>query len=142
MTEFEYNGVVLEMDLLDADVIGKYERLSMEMAKKANDASAYEDKAPSEAMIYQCDLVDDFFDAMFGKGTAESLFGGGHNLGKRIDAYGALTDMVRSSSRSQVNEIMNKYSSGRIDRRQQNQPRQQYTNKPNYGKSKKKRYYA
>lgn len=142
MADLKINGVVLEMDLLDADVMERYEELNNKLVEKIQDKTIYEGKSTSEGMKYQCRCIDKFFDKMFGEGTAEELFGGDNNLGRRIDAYGFVVTKANETSKDQMNGIMGKYGAQRIDKRQQ------YNNKPNgyYNSNKhkksKRNYYA
>lgn len=137
MAEININGVVLEMDVLDADVVEKYENLNQSLLDKINDKSAYEGKSTSEGMKYQCRAVDRFFDKMFGEGTADALFGGDNNIGKRMDAFGQVVSTVNENVRTSFSDLREKYSPERIDKRQN----QTYKNRPKHNNG-KRRYYA
>lgn len=137
MAEININGVALDMDVLDADVMERYETLCQNLMDKIGDKSAYEGKSTSEGMKYQCRAVDRFFDKMFGEGTADALFGGNNNLGKRLDAFGQVVSTVNENAQTSVSDIKDKYGMGRIEKRQS----QQYRNKPKHNNG-KRRYYA
>ena len=73
MSKIEINGVELELNLLDADVVEEYERLTKKIVARIQNKKAYEGKSNAEAMRYQCRCVDEFFDGLFGPGTSEEL---------------------------------------------------------------------
>lgn len=134
MAELKINDVVLEMDILDADVMAKYEDLNQTLLNKIQDPLAYEGKKTSEGMLYQCRCIDKFFDKMFGEGTSRILFSGNNNLGERMAAYGQVVSNANDAAKTQISEITSKYGAQRI------QKRQQYTNRKKYNGS-KRRYY-
>lgn len=134
MAVIEINGVELEIDILDADVMAKYESLNQELLEKVQ-GNDYSSMKTSEGMIYQCRCIDRFFDKLFGDGTAEAVFGENNNLSKRLEGYGAVTTKANETARDQISDLTNKYSPNRIERRQQ----QKYTNKP---KHKNRKFYA
>lgn len=81
------NGVELELDLLDADVAEKFETECQRVKDRVADKKAYEGKSNSGAMRYQCEVVNDFFDCVFGEGTAEKLFEGKHHIGRSMESF-------------------------------------------------------
>lgn len=88
MGKINLNGVNLELDLMDIDVMGNYEQLMNETVERVKDESQYEGKSNAEGMKYQCSLVKDFFDKLFGEGTAEKVFSGKeNNLYAHLEAF-------------------------------------------------------
>lgn len=113
------NGVELELDLLDADVVEKFEKECQRVAERIQDNTAYEGKSNAECIRYQCSIVNDFFDSVCGKGTSEKLFGGKCNLGKSMEAFAIITTEARNDDK--INDITNKYmpTPNRAERRNQ-----------------------
>ena len=66
-------GVELELDLFDADVIEVYEKENKRVVDRIQDNGRYEGKSTAESIRYQCGVVNDFFDSLFGAGTAEKI---------------------------------------------------------------------
>ena len=67
MSEMEYRGVTLELDLLDADNMEKFETALQETGEKVADKAQYAGKTNSEQMRIQIGYVDGFFDTVFGR---------------------------------------------------------------------------
>lgn len=138
MSTITINGIDLELDLLDADVLEKYEHLNEEIVKKIQEPTQYEGISTADGMRKQCRYVDEFFDKLFGAGTAQQVFGGGNNLGVRMDAF-AQVSAASNNIRGELTSISDKYGVGRIQnreqrRQQQKHGKQQYRNRGNYGR--------
>lgn len=132
MSNIIINDVELELDLLDADVVEKYETLNREIAEKVKEPTQYDGLSTADGMRLQCRYIDEFFDKLFGKGTANKLFGNSNNLGVRMDAFGKV-GQASGESRKAVDEITQKYTSARIlnreQRRAQNKNKGRYKNR-------------
>lgn len=122
------NGVELELNLLDADVIEKYENLNDEIMKKIQDPKAYEGKSTAEGMRYQCRCVERFFDALFGEGTSERVFPKNNDLGNRLEAFGETAKLAKSAG-TELNTIIDKYAPGRVQNRAERRAAQKKKNK-------------
>lgn len=101
------NGVELELDLLDADVAKKWETECQRVKDRVAD-KARSEKSNADMMLYQCEVIDDFFDCVFGDGTSQKLFEGNHHLGKRVDAF-ALAVGEAHKAGEQIKTIGAKY---------------------------------
>lgn len=110
--------VELELDLLDADVVERYEQLMAKIVKDVNEPTQYKDLSNADAMRKQCRLVDGFFNDLFGPGTAEMLFDGGNNLGSRLDAFANVAS-VKDDIQGDMNSIISKYGFQRIQNREE-----------------------
>lgn len=110
-------GVELEYDFLDADQVEAYERESQRLVTDIQEPTQYEGKSTSESFRIQCGLVDRFFDAVFGDGTAKRLFNGKCNLRDHMEAFAMATEEYRKSD-DEINAITEKYSPNRAERRQ------------------------
>ena len=131
MSKIEINGVELELNLLDADVVEEYERLTKKIVARIQNKKAYEGKSNAEAMRYQCRCVDEFFDGLFGPGTSEELFPKKGDLAARMDGFGKAME----DSRNTVKEIVGKYTPDRVQNRQQRR-----ANKKNFRKQVNERF--
>lgn len=81
------NGVNLsDIDVADALVLERYEHAHDNVAKAMNDLQP-EGKRQSELIRAQCTAVFNFFDEVFGDGTAKKVFGETVNLTTCINAY-------------------------------------------------------
>lgn len=119
MSIININGTDLELDLLDADVMERYERLNRDIVVKIQEPTQYEGLSAADGMRLQCRYVDGFFDDLFGPGTAEKVFGGGSNLGVRLDAFAQVAS-ESEGIRGQLTSITDKYGIGRVQNRGQN----------------------
>lgn len=79
-------GVDLELDIYDVDVYERYEHEVREVDRKVN-RDEPKGLSTAEKMRYQCHTVKEFFDAVFGEGTSESLFHGKDNIRDCNEAY-------------------------------------------------------
>ena len=80
------NGVTIpDPDVGDLEFLEKYEAQKDIIAAKMNEMD--KNIRRSEAVRTQCTLVFEFFDAVFGEGTAKKIFGERVNLKTCIDAY-------------------------------------------------------
>lgn len=131
MSKLNVNGVELELDLLDADVMEKYEHLNEEIIKKIQEPTQYEGKSTADGMRMQCRYVDEFFDELFGEGTAETVFHGGNNLGIRMDAFGIVAN-ASDGMKKEVNDIKSKYGPSRAGNRAQKRTFDKKNSKKNY----------
>lgn len=111
------NGIELEIDMMDADVVEKYEQLTEKLVKEISEPAQYEGLSNSEGMKLQCRHIGGFFDALFGSGTAKRVFKG-NNLGVHIDAFAQVTHLA-TSTKDEVYSIADKYGLGRLQNRAQ-----------------------
>jgi hypothetical protein len=107
--DIQINGVTLQCDFMDADFMEPYEQATIEMqAAAARQKNQHYDSA-AKAMIAQCDVVNDYFDGIFGEGTAAKVFGGSHNLMTHLQAVSDLTDYAMKAKK-EINDFTNKYT--------------------------------
>lgn len=74
LTVWEINGLSLELDLGDADVMERYEKAFEEMAD--TEKLLPKDGKASEKIRAYCNMFRKFFDKIFGSETSEKLFAG------------------------------------------------------------------
>ena len=118
MSKMKFNGVELELDLMDADIMEKYEYELQKVVSDIQEPKQYEGKTTAQGMRLQCRHVNDFFDRLFGTGTASKLFEGSNNIEKHMEAFGMATNMAKQV-KDRTFEIMNKYGSQRIQNREE-----------------------
>lgn len=123
------NGNELELNLLDADILEKYEKLNSEIVQKINEKSQYENISTADGMRKQCRYVDEFFDKLFGDGTAEKIFGGGNDLKIRLEAFSQVSS-AGNNVRSEIDTISSKYGAGRVVNREQRRQQQKHKPRP------------
>ena len=106
------NGVELDIDFTDADVIERIEKGRIKVEKQAEELEKSE-LNPAEGIRQECKMLKDFLDCVFGDGTSEKLFGNKNSLRDCIKAY---EDIFKERDRQLNNlaEVMNKYSPDRL----------------------------
>ena len=124
MSKATINGVDLELDLMDADVVEKFEDLNKEIKKKIQDPQAYDGLSTADGMRYQCRCVDEYFDALFGIGTAEKVFHKNNNLGIRMEGFAQVT-ALSGEAKTFMDDLATKYGAGRVQNRQQRRAEQE-----------------
>ncbi len=131
------NGVeITDIDVCDYAVMERYEAahdVVLEKSKQAKQVC----KRRSELIKYQCEVVFEFIDTVFGEGTAKKVFGDSCNLRTALAVYEEVTLAVNKLD-NQFNEIVNNhFKSGKKNSQKQNSGKI-YPN-PNYHHKKKKR---
>lgn len=111
-------GVELDFDFCDADQAEDYEREVRRVVDKVQDKKQYEGKSNADGIRIQCGIIDDFFDAVFGAGTADRLFHGKANLREHMEAFGAVSEAARESN-TELLALAAKYAPNRAARRQE-----------------------
>lgn len=94
----------LEADLLNPNVMRKYDAGIKEVVEKANKASLIQNSA--DAVEEQCRAVIDFIDSMFGAGSARKALGEEVDLLTCVDAFEELVDLYDK----QVNPLISQRS--------------------------------
>ena len=109
------NNVELEdLDLMDADIAEKYENALYIMQEKATDTK--EGLSLAQIIRKECNLVFDFFNAVFGEGTDKKVFGNRTNYKECLEAFEQFIKYV-GENKKDIDKIMGKYSSNRTSRR-------------------------
>lgn len=109
MSKVIVNNVELELNLLDADVMEKFENTIDEIKTKIEDPTNYEGKSNADGMRFQCRCIEEFMDKLFGDGMANRLFPKNNDLGIRLEAFGKVTSMS-ADARQQTDAIKEKYA--------------------------------
>lgn len=108
--EIIINGVSLEGDFMDADFVGPYEEATKKMQAKATESQGKKYNSFAESIREQCETVDEYFDDIFGAGTAGKLFAGAeHHLMIHLKAVEDLTNWAQGEKKK-LNDFTNKYT--------------------------------
>lgn len=116
-------GVELELDLFDADQLEKYEKECKIVADRIREKGQYAGKSTADSIRFQCKVVNDFFDTMFGHGTAEKIFRGKSNIKDHMEAFGIVTKEAENSN-AEFMQVLDKYTPNRAERRQEQKQHQ------------------
>lgn len=132
MSKVIINGVELELDLMDADVVERFDNLNAEIAVEIKNPEHYEGLSNADCMRVQCRMVDSYFDRLFGEGTADKIFPKRNNLGDRMEAFGQTVSMTKEQD-SIIASMTEKYTGKRVQNREQRRAEQK-----NKGKNKQR----
>lgn len=90
------NGIELELNIFEATQAESFERANervLEEKDKVNDVAGL-----SEKIKLYCDIVYDFFDDVFGDGTADSIFKGRQDMLECLEAYADVVEYANSNN--------------------------------------------
>lgn len=110
------NGVELNIDFTDADVLERIEIKSEEVLKKCEELGKNKKNIkPAEGIRQECKILKDFLDYVFGENISEKVFGNKDSLRDCLKAY---EDIINERNRqlNNLNEIVEKYSPERVQR--------------------------
>lgn len=125
------NNVELpDIDVSDALVMEHYEAAHEKVVNKMNNLTV-EGKRRSELIRIQCEAVFEFFEDVFGDGTAKKVFGDSVNLVTCINAYEAVVVAVNKLDNKIAEQFKSKFGN-RQQRRSQNKGKKKnhYNNRP------------
>lgn len=109
-------GVELEYDFFDADLLDKYEDANQRVKDRIQEPTQYEGLRTGDSLRLQCNIVNDFFDEVFGEGTAEKIFHGKSNIKDHMEAFAQVADAAMSC-KGELDQITDKYDPNRAQRR-------------------------
>lgn len=108
------NGVELEdLDVYDVEVAEKYDK-ALETVE--NISEEVDIMSLSEGIRYQCNLIFDFFNTMFGEGADRKIFGNKVNLLTCLKAFEEFVEII-NEQKKEIDKLANKYSPNRATRR-------------------------
>ena len=118
MSKVIINNVELTLNLLDADVLEKFEAEMQSMSDTIQNPKEYDGMTTPQAMRKQCRIVEGCIDNLFGAGMSDKVFGGSNDLGAHMDAFGQIAHMGEDSN-NEIRAISEKYGSARLANREQ-----------------------
>ncbi len=106
----EINGTKLDADFMDADFVGLYEEAARRLQEQATMYKAKQYANLKECYLDQIATVDEYFDSIFGGGTAAQVFQGKEkNLMTHLRAVETLTAWA-NMEKKKLNDFTNKYT--------------------------------
>lgn len=122
------NNVELpDIDVSDALVMERYEAAHDKVADKMKNLTVA-GKRRSELIRIQCEAVFEFFEDVFGEGTAKKVFGESVNLMTCINAYEAVKNAVNKLDRLAAERIKSRFGDNKNHKGKKN--KQPFYNNP------------
>ena len=109
------NGVKLDIDFTDADILEKIENGSKIVCEKAEELKGNKNLSPAEGIRQECKILKDFLDYVLGDGTSEKLFKGKDSLNQCLEAYEDIIN-AREEQYKKIQARISKYSPNRVKR--------------------------
>ena len=105
----------VNFDFFDADNMEKFEQECSKVLKECENEDIKK-LSCSEAIRCECKIIDNFFNNLFGSGTAEKIFKGKCNLQQHIVAF---QDIINEKNRKSedLQNTLNRYKPNRQERR-------------------------
>jgi len=116
------NGHEFELDLHDADVNERFERVFDEMSE--TEKSLPKTGKGSDMIRAYCKMLDDVYDALFGNGSADKISGGKKNVRLYNETYESFLLFIRGqraildASKARISKTA-QFSPNRAQRRSQ-----------------------
>lgn len=109
------NGIKMNIDFTDADILEKIEEGSKKIYDEAEELKGNKDLSPAEGIRQECKILKNFLDYVLGEGTSEKLFQGRDSLNQCLQAY---EDILkgRNEQMKEFQTRVSKYSPDRINR--------------------------
>lgn len=102
-------GHEMQGDFYDADFVDRYEAATKQMRDRATAGEHVHYNSIGDGYRAQCKIAKEYIDAVFGDGTAESLFGKSNNLKDHMQAIVDLTEAAQKNQK-EANDFINKYT--------------------------------
>lgn len=109
------NGVELEIDFTDAEIVEKIELGSKEVYDKAEELRKQTGLSPAEGIRQECKILKDFLDYVLGDGTSRKLFGEKNSLQQCVKAFEDIIN-ARKQQYDEFQARVSKYSPDRLKR--------------------------
>lgn len=129
------NGVELkDLDVADVFEMEKYEQSLDDVTRKVS--IDIRGKKHSELLRLQCKAVFDFFEDVFGEGTAKKIFGESVNLSVCMETFSETIDQINKLKNRRAEEMKTDFNrklnvyQNRQQRRQNNKKKKHYNNVP------------
>ena len=110
------NGVELDIDFTDADIIERIDVKNKEVQEQEEQLRENKENInPAEGIRQECRIIKEFLDYVLGEGTSKKIFGDKDSL---RDCLQAFEDIINERNRQLNNfqEVVDKYSPDRLKR--------------------------
>lgn len=118
MSQYEINGVILEIDMEDVDFLEKLENAFEKMDEEEKNVQKI-GKQSDIARAY-CEMFYHLFDNIFGEGTGQEIFDGKNNLRITDETYEKFVSICAEQTRDsqkRKEKIVAKFQPNRAQRR-------------------------
>ena len=107
--------IEVDFDFLDADDVERFEKEARRV-KEECEIKNKQEMSYSEVIREECNIIDRFFNNVFGEGIAEKLFNGKKNLNEHLKAF---EDIVKEKIEQQkgLQNTLDRYQPNREQRR-------------------------
>lgn len=114
-------NIEVDFSFTDADCMERLENATKNIKEKAN-AKEKENLSLSESIRQECEILDTFFDEIFGKGTAKKIFNEKKDLQEHMELFVDIMNAKIEATKSTQNlydtlEYKTKYMPNRETRR-------------------------
>ncbi|MEZ3506307.1 MAG: hypothetical protein K1W10_05075 [Lachnospiraceae bacterium] len=104
----EINGVTLQADFMDADFMEAFEAAAQDTKSEINSSKTMKGSVAAQYRAIN-QIVENFFDGVFGEGTAESIFQGSKNVMVHLEALARINEAQRDEKKK-FNDLSNRYT--------------------------------
>lgn len=107
--------IEVDFDFLDADDVERFETEARKVVEECQNKDKVE-MSHAEVIRVECNIIENFFDNVFGEGIADKMFNGKKNLNEHIKAF---EDVINRKNEQQqdLQKTMERYQPNREQRR-------------------------
>jgi hypothetical protein len=117
MSSINLNGLEIEYDFTDAD---NWDRMQDAVAdlEEYDRTHEFDASNPSDAIRHACNGYNQFFDQVFGEGTADKMFHGKSSMKEHKDAFMKVIELANGQieEANDFSNVLSKYSPERAER--------------------------
>ena len=108
-------NIEVDFDFLDADDVERFEKEAKKVVEECQNKDKIE-MSYAEVIREECNIIENFFDNVFGEGIANKMFNGKKNLKEHINAF---EDIVNQKNEQQqdLQRTIDRYQPNREQRR-------------------------
>ena len=108
-------NIEVNFDFLDADDVERFEKEAKKVVEECQNKDKIE-MSYAEVIREECNIIENFFDNVFGEGISNKMFNGKKNLKERINAF---EDIVNQKNEQQqdLQRTIDRYQPNREQRR-------------------------
>ena len=108
-------NIEVDFDFLDADDVERLEIAAQKVTEKCENEELKKMEY-SNAIREECNIIEEFFDRVFGKGISEQIFKGKKNLTDHIKLFEEIINM-KNEQQKELESIYDRYTPNREQRR-------------------------